>query len=240
MTSKSRDAFMQEIADNVTALTVNVTTTAHGVRAPGAGADGVRRRAPEDVIWRLQHLSLLHQLLAALTTSTTPDGEPTGGTKPGSRPPVNGAASNALDAITNGWPAPQGEWWVGVYDLQAKMRRAARRGGPPRRPLIPAVEDVRALAHVLPDPWPEDAAKATGAWVTQARSALALDARMATLRDVRCPYCQTGLQVRSDGSSDVWCPNPRCRDEQGGRYRWARAEWPFLLERVAGRTDGAR
>lgn len=240
---KSRADYLADIADNVQALTIGMHTSTSSQRAAGDGEDGIRRRSPEHFTWRLAHPGLLLQLRAALVPGggITTDSAGGGRGKPSSKPPLVTAAAAALDDITNGWQTgpSQEDRQVGVIALQVNMRREARRTGAPRRPLERAVEDVRHLAHLLPDPWPADVAAAARAWVQRARTAMGLDAPVATLRDVACPHCGARLKVRSDASSDVWCPTPACRDIDGNRHRWAKSEWPFLLERIAGRQDGA-
>lgn len=234
---KARDEALQDIADHITQLTRGVNTTTGFDRHPGDGADGVHRRTPEHTTWRLTHPGLLHQLVAGLLPARTTRDEPTSSARPGYRPPSSTDASTALDHIARGWGTPT-QWHPGVWATQQRMRVAAghvRR--PARRTLITALEEIRALAHSLPEPWPQDAAQATHTWVQRARQVLTLDAPIRRFRDVRCPYCAQLLQVHED--SEVRCPNPGCLDEQGRRYRWARDEVAFLLEQLAGQQDGA-
>lgn len=227
MKPRTRDDYLRDIADNVRALSNGMQTVTHVERAPGLGEDGIRRRAAEAQTWRLQHTSLLHQLTAALLPRQGA-GEPTSGGKPASRPPSATAASNTLDVIR-----------LEAGDLRERMRVEARgRRTTGRHTITGDLYAIRAHALGLSEEWARAAATATTRWVSLARATLALDAPVATLRDVPCPHCGTLLKVRSDASSDVWCPNPGCRDIDGNRHTWARAEWPFLLEQL-GRRDGA-
>lgn len=242
MKAQSRADYLRQIAEDVHSLTVGMATATVAERAPGDGADGVRRRNAETVTWRVEHRSLLLQLTAALIPGGGVIGGEGGRAKPSSRPPVAAAAASALDDITLGWQLSSDatDRQVGVLALQRRMRMAARRGGPPRRPLSAALEDVRALAHVLPDPWPADAAAATAAWVRRARAVLDHDVPYATLRDVRCLHCGEPVKAPQDGPGDVLCPSPSCRDIDGNRHRWSHPDgWVFLLENQRRPGEGA-
>jgi hypothetical protein len=218
--TRDRAELLADIADDVKELTVDVRTAAE--YAPDGG--GSRR-------YRLRHHGLLYQLVAALQPGSAAGSNRPGG-KPSGRSPVNESAHNTLDAISGGW-ATRGTWVVGAYDLRRRLCVSAGqrrlRSGPG---LIPALRDVRALAHTAQAPDLELAGTTLRAYVNLAKRALDYDAPTATLRDVVCPYCGGDLRVAADASSDVWCVNTGCVDEEGRRHWWPRREWVFLLERM--------
>ena len=242
MTGDDNAKALRDLADNVRALTVEVRTTVEYDRAPGLGADGIRRRGQERGRHRIAHRGLLLQLAAALLPGRRSEDSGGGRSAPGPRLPCAPDATAALDAIWHGWrPEPGAALIPGAWELRERLRAATgRRTRTRRRPgLAGVILEIRALAHLAPPDQLEQAAAAAHAWATLARTVLGYEAPVVTLRDVRCPGCAQRLKVRQDASSDVWCPTPDCLDDDGRRRSWSRAEWPFLLERLGRRKDAA-
>lgn len=211
---------LQELTTNIAELATGATTAVEYTRAPGNGADGIHRRNPTPGTYRVTHPPLLMQLVAALPPGSA---DPTNGSsrgKPGSKLPVATPVSDALARITRD-----------ATTLRNQLREAVPTNTRPRPGLTATMFEIRGLVHATNDrQWAEAAARATREWVRRARTALAYDAPIATLRDLRCRYCGGALRVRSDASSDVWCATSDCRDEGGNPPRWPKETWFLLLE----------
>jgi hypothetical protein len=210
------------ITEDVRELTIEVRTS---VAYDIDGTRGVRRH------WQRHH-GLLLQLVASL-----PPGAATGtgrSGRPGARSPINDAAGDTLDAITHGW-AGHGGWTPGVHNLHSRLRTAAGQNGTPRRPqsLTGALTAAHGCVSRVDETHLVEAARAIHAYSRLAKTTLAYDVPIATLRDVVCLHCHGPLRVANDASSDVWCANPGCHDDEGRRRVWARSTWPFLLEQMS-------
>ncbi len=221
-----RDRALRDLAADVRELTVEVRLSAGYSRDPGPG-----RRAARGV-YRTTHESLLRQLVANLIPGQTPQDHTSTG-KPGSRTPSAEAASSALFDIAEGWLDHNRDRHTGVRGLRDRLRAEA--GQPPRGrvTIVASLQEIRALAQTLGEDAVLDAARATRGFVQRARAALAYEAPVVTLRDSACPHCQGDLRVAEDASSDVWCANPECLDEEGRGRSWPRRNWIFLLDQLA-------
>lgn len=227
MTEK-RDRALRDLAADVRELTSEVRLSAPFAR------DRQGRRDPERGIYRTRHAGLLGQLVESLVPGATMH-EPGGG-KPGSRTPSADAASSALFDIAHGWTVNRGrDRKPGVRSLRLRLRAEAGQSklvavGKPT--IVASLQEIRALAHVVGEEHVQEAAQATRSFVQRARVALAYDAPIVALRDVSCPECGGELRVASDVSTDVWCANRECRDEDGRGRSWPRRNWVFLLEQL--------
>jgi len=214
---QSRAELIADISIHVRELLSEVRTSAEYTRDGSRGSSRHRQRLPG--------------LLLQLVTALPPGGKDSNGRagKPGSRPPVNETAHHALGDIAHGW-AVKGGWQPGVFNLRARLRRAANRPRALREGgVVDALHEIRRLALIVDPECTAEAASSLRAYVGLAKTALAYDAPVATLRDVACPYCGGRLRVAADASSDVWCSSPACKDDRGHRHTWPRRSWGLLL-----------
>lgn len=230
MTEK-RDRALRDLAADIRELTAEVRLATPFAR------DRTGRRRPEAGTYRTTHRGLLSQLVEALVPASTTN---TGiGGKPGSRTPSSDAASSALFDIAHGWNVPRGRGQapdrkVGVRSLRTRLRAEAGQTKPPasRPSIVASLQEIRALAHALGESHALEAAEAARSYVQRARAALCYDAPIVGLQDVTCPECGGELRVAEDASTDVWCSNRECLDEEGRGRSWPRRNWVFLLEQL--------
>lgn len=150
---------------------------------------------------------------------------------PSSRPPAGADVADLEIDITVGAQKLLREC-LEQLGRHRETRRVDTRNGTVTDLAPDVATTLRRLAEVADD---VDAALASRiartitSWRNNARLLLSVNSPMATLQLV-CPMCgEQTLTVRSDASSDVFCGNPDCVDENGHTTRWPRSRWAFLL-----------
>lgn len=210
---------LQRLADNIALLTRPTTSTVEYTRAPGTGADGVRRRTPEHSRYVVRLPGLLVQLEAALLFhKSAPAADGSGRGKPRSTEPGPALITGTLRSIAHD-----------AEILRNHLRYVAKKPHMPRPAITANLDEIRQLAHALRTPYAEVAARKTGEWVHRARVALTHEPPPRTLQDYTCRYCNGPLQVPSDASGPVRCVTPGCVDEGGNRPVWPPDIWHLLL-----------
>lgn len=222
-----RDRALRDLAADVRELTVEVRL------ATGYARDPLKGRPAERGVYRTCHAGLLGQLVENLVPGFAVRAGESHGSKPGSRTPSADAASSALFDIAHGWTVDRRRR-VGVRSLRRRLREEAGQKTPPGKlpSIVSSLQEIRALAHVLGEEHVLEAAEAIRSYVQRAKVALSYDAPIVALRDVSCPECGGELKVAEDASTDVFCANRECRDEEGRPRSWPRRNWVFLLEQL--------
>jgi hypothetical protein len=177
--------------------------------------------------WDSHHsglLTLLEQELEPGGGARTGAGSGKG--KPSSRAPVRNDILALLTSIE-----------AGTTDMRWRAMRTLGRKREWRE--LPVRAGLRALETLMLDlapaePLRHEVCAQVRRWVGAAQVSLSFVAPMARLEAI-CPYCgEATLTVRSDATSDVWCANDECRDDEGREHRWPRGQWVLLLGRMTG------
>lgn len=156
----------------------------------------------------------------------------TGRRPPGSKPPWDpavAAAALAIHAAARDLEAELFSYAFGTY-----RRRTAGSDGNTRMALRRVVD--LAWHEKVPEYVVRRTAQLLGRLVRQAQAVPAIDLAPAPPMPLirPCPYCGGRLEAALDGSTEVACVTPTCRDDQGRRRRWPKHLWPMLLDRLAG------